>query len=70
MDGKMFDGAHTAINKWADEGATLAPHVAAPLMSGNTGEPRFNGTTPTTHASTSTIIVSTPLTRGGGAMAK
>ena len=70
MDGPMFDGAHKAVNKWADEGGTIAPHIAQPLVSGNTGEPRFNGTSPGTHASVTTYIVSTPLTRGGGTMLK
>lgn len=70
MDGKMFDGAHTAVNKWADEGGTLAPHLAQPLIGSNKGDPRFNGTTPTTHNWSSDVVVSTPLTRGGGTMAK
>lgn len=70
MDGAMFDGAHKAVNKWADEGGTLAPHIAGPLVSGNTGDPRFNGTSPGTTASITKVIVSTPLTRGGGTMAK
>lgn len=70
MDGAMFDGAHRAVNKWADEGGTIAPHIAAPLVGTNKGEPRFNGTTPGTHASVMTYIVNTPLTRGGGTMAR
>ena len=70
MDGPLFNGAHRAVNKWSDEGGTLAPHITQPLVSGNTGDARFNGTSPGTHTSVNTYIVNTPLTRGGGTMAK
>ncbi len=70
MDGPMFDGAHKAVNKWADEGGMIAPNIAQPLVGTNTGDPRFNGTAPGTYASVTKYIVSTPLTRGGGTMAK
>lgn len=66
-----FAGNHGPEGPWKTEkGSMLAPHIQSPMESSNTGEPRFTGTTPTTHASTSTIIVSTGMTGGGGAMAK
>jgi len=48
----------------------LAPHIQTPMESSNTGDPRFNGVTPTTHDWSSDVIVQTPMTGGGGAMAK
>ncbi len=65
-----FAGNHGAINAWSsEEGGMLAPHIAQPMESGNTGDPRFNGTVgPTGWASD--VIVSTGLTGGGGTMAK
>lgn len=70
-DGTWFAGNHGPINAWSsEEGSMLAPHIAMPMESQNSGDPRFNGTTPTTHAWTEGVIVNTPLTGGGGAMAK
>jgi hypothetical protein len=68
--GGMFP-QHPRSGPWETlTGGTLAPHIAQPLVSSNTGEARFNGTTPGTHASVKTYIVSTGMTRGGGTMAK
>jgi uncharacterized protein (DUF1501 family) len=71
MADSWFGGKHTAINAWSsEEGSTLSPHIAQPMESSNTGDPRFNGTTPTTHDWSSDVLVTTGMTRGGGAMAK
>jgi hypothetical protein len=62
---------HPRVGEWESlEGKMLAPHIAMPDEASNTGDPRFNGTTPTTHGWASDVIVSTPLTGGGGTMAK
>ncbi len=67
----MFNGKHGPINAWKTEkGSMLPPHIQAPMESTNTGDPRFNGSTPTTHAWSSDVIVTTGMTRGGGTMAK
>lgn len=66
-----FGGVHGPEGPWQSEkGSMLAPHTAQPMESSNTGDPRFNGTTPTTHAWTADVLVSTGLTGGGGTMAK
>jgi len=66
-----FAGNHGPEGVWKSEkGGMLAPHIAQPMTSTNMGEARFNGTTPTTHSTTSNIIVSTGMTGGGGTMAR
>lgn len=70
-DGTWFAGDHPRSGPWeALEGDMLQPHTQMPMESENSGDPRFNGTTPTTHSWSSDVIVNTPITRGGGTMAK
>lgn len=70
-DGSWFAGNHGPEGPWSSEkGSMLAPHIQMPDEGSNTGDPRFNGTTPTTHDWSSDVIVQTPMTGGGGAMAK
>jgi len=43
-DGTMFAGDHGPEGDWKTlKGRMLEPHTAAPLESGNEGDPRFNG---------------------------
>lgn len=66
-----FAGNHGPQGPWKTEkGSMIAPHIAQPMESGNSGDPRFNGTTPTTHSWTQDVLVSTGMTGGGGTMAK
>lgn len=65
----LFGGNHTAVNEWATEGATLAPHLQTPMESTSKGDSRHQ-TDNVNQLWNSTVIVNTGMTRGGGAMAK
>ena len=65
----LFGGNHQAVNEWANEGQTLTPMLQMPLMSDSTGDSRHQ-TDDINQLWNTTVIVNTPLTGGGGAMAK
>lgn len=70
-DGTMFAGDHGAEGAWSSlKGSMLAPRLQAPLVSDNTGDPRFNGEAGGNPGWESSLKPSEGLTRGGGTMAK
>lgn len=70
-DGSMFGGVHGPENAWRSEkGSMLAPHLAAPIAAGNTGDPRFNGEITGPKGWEASLKPHEGMTRGGGTMAK
>lgn len=68
-DGTWFAGNHGPEGDWKTlKGRMLEPHTAAPLVSDNTGDPRFNGTSGSL-GWTKNTIVTTGMTRAGGTLA-
>lgn len=66
---------HSRSGDWETlKGSMLAPHLQAPLESGNTGDPRFNGEVNSynweANLVTSGEFDPNKMTGGGGAMAK
>jgi len=61
----LFNGDHQAVNEWATEGQTLAPHLMAPMTSEAKGDSRHQ-TDNVNQLWNTTVIVNTPLTGGGG----
>ena len=69
-DGSMFAGNHGPINAWASEkGSMLQPHLQMPMESTSKGDSRHQ-TDNVNQLWNSTVVVTTGMTRGGGAMAK
>ncbi len=61
---------HPRSGPWETlKGGTLAPHLQPGMESTNTGDPRFNGNAGSLGWSKDTVVT-TGMTRGGGAMAK
>lgn len=61
---------HPRSGDWETlKGRMLSPHEAAPLEAGNTGDPRFNGTSGALGWVKDTIVT-TGMTGPGGTMAK
>lgn len=68
--GEMLFPQHPKVGPWETlKGGTLAPHMAAPLESNAMGDSRHQ-TDAMAQKWDSEVIVNTPLTRGGGTMAK
>lgn len=62
----LFNGDHQAANAWAQEGQTLTPPLAMPLMSDAMGDSRHQ-TDNVNQLWNTTVIVNTPIIGGGGA---
>lgn len=61
---------HPRSGPWESlKGGMLTPPLQQPLVSGNTGDARFNGNAGSLGWASDTIV-STGMTRGGGTMAK
>lgn len=71
-DGSWFAGDHGPEGDWKSlKGRALEPHTLAfDVQDQNMGDARFNGLVQSTGRWDSHTIVSTGMTRGGGAMAK
>lgn len=68
--GEFFAGNHGPEGVWKSEkGRMLAPHLQMPMESEAMGESRHQ-TDNVNQLWNTTVVVSTGMTRGGGAMAK